>query len=143
MINVAAAGIKTMTDTVCKSITESGVVVEKEGERQEIPADTVVLAVGSRPNDSSGLADYCEKQQIPYRIIGDAAENRRAAVPPVIVEKRVIRRISVFLFSDTSFLQQRFPASAEPVCKPRTLPSCLLSALRFFVRTPRTGSRRN
>ncbi len=78
MINVAAAGIKTMTDTVCKSITASGVIVEKEGERQEIPADTVVLAVGSRPNDSSGLADYCEKQQIPYRIIGDAAEARRA-----------------------------------------------------------------
>lgn len=97
MINVAAAGIKTMTDTVCKSITESGVVVEKEGERQEIPADTVVLAVGSRPNDSSGLADYCEKQQIPYRIIGDAAENRRAAVPPVIVEKT--RHPTHFCFS--------------------------------------------
>ena len=46
--------------TAAKEITPDGVICECEGERLELKADTVVYAVGQRPNQEEALAlNYC------------------------------------------------------------------------------------
>ena len=51
-------------------ITERGVTVENAGAAREIPADMVVLAIGSRP--VTALAEEL-KQEFPVTVVGDAA----------------------------------------------------------------------
>lgn len=70
--------IKTLDNTKCVEIKEGAVIVEKEGKRQEISCDYVVLAAGSEPADYSEIKDYCEENKIPYYVIGDAKEPRQA-----------------------------------------------------------------
>ena len=53
-------------------------MVECGGCQQEIPADHVVIAVGSRAVDHSAIDQACEKLGIPYWVIGDARQARRA-----------------------------------------------------------------
>lgn len=68
-------GIKILTSTEVKSITDEGVVVEKEGKSQTIGAETIVLAVGMKPN--KGLFNAL-KDRIPrVHAIGDCVEARR------------------------------------------------------------------
>jgi len=43
---------------------------------QEIPADTVVLALGSRPYNP--LAELCKKKGIPCEVVGDARQIGKA-----------------------------------------------------------------
>jgi 2,4-dienoyl-CoA reductase (NADPH2) len=45
--------------------------VEKDGNIEEIPADTVVLAAGAASYNP--LQEFVEKQGIPCKVIGDAA----------------------------------------------------------------------
>ena len=46
-----AAGITILTETVCKEITDSGVTVAtKSGDKLQIEAASIVIAVGDRPN---------------------------------------------------------------------------------------------
>ncbi len=52
-------------------ITETAVRVEIDGRPEEIPADTVVLAVGARPHDPVG--PLAAARRIPFRVIGDAS----------------------------------------------------------------------
>ncbi len=48
---LAAKGVSMLTSVHYEEITDKGLVVKnKEGQRQTIPADTIVLAAGSRPN---------------------------------------------------------------------------------------------
>lgn len=70
--------IKTMDKTRCVEIKEGSIIVEREGQRQEIICDFVVLAAGSEPSDYSEIKEYCEKNNTPYYVIGDAKKPRQA-----------------------------------------------------------------
>lgn len=42
-------GVKMLTKTIAKEITDSGVIVDRRSKQEFIPADTVVLALGAQP----------------------------------------------------------------------------------------------
>ena len=71
-------GIKTITDAKCTEIKEKSIVIEKDGELQELPCDSVVVAIGARSRDFTELSNYCEDKNIPCHVIGDAVRARRA-----------------------------------------------------------------
>ena len=77
MENLAALGIESMVNTKCLGIGEKSMLVEKDGEKQELPCDYVVAAVGSVSVNSDDIKDYCTQNQIPYHMIGDAVSARR------------------------------------------------------------------
>ncbi|MEE9911036.1 MAG: FAD-dependent oxidoreductase [Deltaproteobacteria bacterium] len=62
--------VRIKTNTKAKEITPAGVVAETADGTQEIPADTVVLALGSRPYNP--LGEICERKGIPCKVVGDA-----------------------------------------------------------------------
>lgn len=68
--------VRIKTNTKAKEITPVGVVVETADGLQEIPADTVVLALGSRPYNP--LEEVCKKKGIPCKVIGDAGRIAKA-----------------------------------------------------------------
>lgn len=68
-------GIKMLTSAKVKSITDEGVVVEKEGKAQTIGADTIVLAAGMKPNKA--LFDALKNKIPRAQAIGDCVEARR------------------------------------------------------------------
>ena len=70
--DVKRAAIKTHTETKVIEITPAGVVLEQAGQRQEIPADTVVLAVGTKTFNP--LHKLVNERQIPCQVVGDAHE---------------------------------------------------------------------
>lgn len=76
--NLAREHVCIMTDTKCEAIRPDAVVAQYGGEQKEIPADYVVIAVGSRSVDHAALDAACERLRIPYYVIGDAKEARRA-----------------------------------------------------------------
>jgi len=64
-------GVKTHVGAKVVEITEAGLKIESgEGGLREVKADTVVLAVGSRPYNP--LAETMTKLGIPCRVVGDA-----------------------------------------------------------------------
>jgi 2,4-dienoyl-CoA reductase (NADPH2) len=63
-------GIKTKTTTRAIEITADGVRVEKDGTVEEIPAETVVLAMGAA--SFHPLQDTLEALGIPFETVGDA-----------------------------------------------------------------------
>ena len=69
--DMSRSKIKTRTTSRALEITPSGVKVEREGQIEEIPADTVVLAAGSASYNP--LQAVVDKRGIPCRVIGDAA----------------------------------------------------------------------
>lgn len=78
MESLFANRINTMVNTKCLEIKENAILVEKEGKQEEIPCDYVVIAVGSKPIDFLDLREYCEWNDIPFHVIGDAVRARRA-----------------------------------------------------------------
>jgi 2,4-dienoyl-CoA reductase (NADPH2) len=52
------------------AITGSGVRIETNGQIEELPADSVVLAVGTSSNN--GLAEMAMARGIGVRVVGDA-----------------------------------------------------------------------
>lgn len=64
-------GIKTLVKHKVLEVSEQGVLVENEEERKWIPAQTVVMAVGVKPDDS--LYHELQKANIKCHIAGDAA----------------------------------------------------------------------
>ena len=68
---VLAAGVEVLTSTEAKAITESGVTVEDAGQTRTIDADSVVLAVGFKPN--TGLWEALKDKVPGLHLIGDAA----------------------------------------------------------------------
>lgn len=66
------------TSSKCIGIKEEGLVIECEGNNSIIPCENIVIAVGSKSNNSSELVKACEELSIPYHIIGDAKTARRA-----------------------------------------------------------------
>ncbi len=74
--NIKQAGIKVRTGAKALEITKTGVLIEKSGETVEIPAETVVLAMGTDPVDDL----YRELKDTPIKtlLVGDAREPAKA-----------------------------------------------------------------
>ncbi len=68
--DLSTFGIDTKIKTKAVEITESGIIIETEKGREEIAADTIVLAVGSKSENT--LVPVIEKTKIPFTVIGDA-----------------------------------------------------------------------
>jgi len=68
--DMSRVGVKTNVRTKALEITPSGVRVEMDGQTETIPADTVVLAVGSESHNP--LQEIVEKKGIPCQVVGDA-----------------------------------------------------------------------
>ncbi|MEK3983732.1 FAD-dependent oxidoreductase [Paenibacillus sp. FSL K6-3166] len=71
-------GVTLMTNSKCKAIQKNSVIVEKDGELHKLPADYVVIAVGSHALNKQVLQEFLEESSIPYHVIGDAVQARRA-----------------------------------------------------------------
>lgn len=69
------AGCRMETNTEVIQISKNGVEVEREGEKEYFPADTIVLAVGLMANND--LVNKLEKNVTSIHVIGDALEPRR------------------------------------------------------------------
>ena len=68
-------GVKMLKETKVLEITKEGVVVENADGRQTLPADTVVIAAGAKPNDD--LYKALEGKIEKLNIIGDAVKVAR------------------------------------------------------------------
>jgi pyruvate/2-oxoglutarate dehydrogenase complex dihydrolipoamide dehydrogenase (E3) component len=73
---LATKGVRILTDSKCREITEMGVVfLNEEGQKRTIAADTVMLAAGSKPN-----RELCQTigRQVPETyLVGDCVRPRR------------------------------------------------------------------
>lgn len=65
------AGVEIMTNTKVSAVRPDGVVVEKNGDEQFIPADTIVFATGYRPN-SEEITRLLNEMGCKYKLVGDA-----------------------------------------------------------------------
>ena len=71
MSRLGPAGVEILTSTRLVSVGENAVrVAEKDGHSWEIPAETVVLAMGVRPNRA--LLDEVQNLNVPVYVVGDA-----------------------------------------------------------------------
>ena len=68
--DMSRIGVKTNVSTKALEITPQGVTVEMGGQTETIPADSVVLAVGSESYNP--LQELLEKKGIPHQVVGDA-----------------------------------------------------------------------
>ena len=78
MVELKISGIVTEVNAKCTKVSDNGVEIEQNGETRTIPADTVIIAVGSEPNNSDFAEKWCETHQVFFRKIGDAVKARRA-----------------------------------------------------------------
>lgn len=78
MQKMKAQNIEILTNAVCTGLTAEGVVISHNGAEETVPCDYAVSAVGAKSNDTSDLKDACEELAIPYCIVGDAKQARRA-----------------------------------------------------------------
>lgn len=72
MQDLSRIGVTTVTQTTVVGITETGIDVEKDGQKASIAADTVVMAAGSRSYNP--LQEAVEKMGIDCQVIGDAGK---------------------------------------------------------------------
>jgi 2,4-dienoyl-CoA reductase (NADPH2) len=63
-------GIQTRISAMAVEIAESGVIIETDGKTEEVPADSVVLALGSVSHNP--LEELVKENGIPYKTVGDA-----------------------------------------------------------------------
>ena len=70
--DVKRAVIDTHPEAKVLEISPSGVIVEQAGKRQEIAADTIVLAVGTKAQNP--LQKAAAEQRIPCQVVGDAKQ---------------------------------------------------------------------
>ena len=78
MENLKKEKVSMYTSAKCLSIEDGKIIAEKDGSQIEIPCDSVIFAVGSRPADTSALQECCTKNHIPFDVVGDAKQVRRA-----------------------------------------------------------------
>lgn len=78
MEQLHSAGVTTLTGATCEEITPSAVVYSVDGKTAELPYDTVVIAIGARPRSTAELEERAQQLGIPYWVIGDAKQARRA-----------------------------------------------------------------
>lgn len=76
-LRVGMQGVKVMTSTACKRVTDEGVWVQTEGKEEELlPADSVILSAGMRPRTS--VVDELRKATVPeFYAIGDCSNPRK------------------------------------------------------------------
>lgn len=72
MQDLSRFGVTVKTQTKAAEITPTGVRVEIDGQIEEIQADTVVLASGSKSENAFKMV--LDQKNIPYEIIGDARQ---------------------------------------------------------------------
>jgi NADH dehydrogenase FAD-containing subunit len=70
--DLSREGVAMHKNSTVLEITETGVKVENNGEVAELPADTVVLAAGSRPHNP--LEEILVEKGIPCQVVGDAQQ---------------------------------------------------------------------
>ena len=68
--------IRMKTDTKVKEITDTGVLAERNGREEDFPADSVIIAIGARSNDTIFKELEAQGGYELYRI-GDAASPRK------------------------------------------------------------------
>lgn len=68
--DLSTFGIDSRTGAKAVQITESGIIIETEKGQEELFADTIVLAAGSKSENQ--LASVIKKKKIPFTVIGDA-----------------------------------------------------------------------
>lgn len=78
MESLEASGVHTLTNAKCIEIKEHAVVIEMNGQITEYPCDSVVVAIGAKSRNFEDIHTYCEEQDIPCHVIGDAVRARRA-----------------------------------------------------------------
>lgn len=78
MESLYSEGVKTITSAKCVEIEEKSVVIEKDGNIEKLPCDSVIVAIGARSRNFDNISKYCEEKGIPYHAIGDAVRARRA-----------------------------------------------------------------
>ncbi len=71
LLDLEQTGIKALTESRVLEITPTEVLLERAGSKERLVADTVVLAVGTRP--CNPLEQGLVARGIPYRLVGDAA----------------------------------------------------------------------
>jgi 2,4-dienoyl-CoA reductase (NADPH2) len=74
--NLRKGGVRIFTSTKVREIRPEGVLAEREGREEVFPADSVVLAVGSRPN--SKLAEELRGRVEELYVVGDCSQPRKA-----------------------------------------------------------------
>jgi 2,4-dienoyl-CoA reductase-like NADH-dependent reductase (Old Yellow Enzyme family)/thioredoxin reductase len=68
-------GVKMLTKATAKEINDQGVIVNHRSKQQFIKVDTVVLALGARPNRE--LADHLKMLGTELYLVGDCAQARK------------------------------------------------------------------
>jgi pyruvate/2-oxoglutarate dehydrogenase complex dihydrolipoamide dehydrogenase (E3) component len=67
--------VKIYVNTTVKEISDNGILISRDGREENIPANTVILAVGSIPENK--LATQLEGKPYKVMAIGDAVQVRR------------------------------------------------------------------
>ncbi|MFC2066934.1 FAD-dependent oxidoreductase [Chloroflexota bacterium] len=75
LISLERLGVSVMTMTSAESVTDGTVTVSRKGKARQLPADTVVLAAGLKPN--RGVADSLKGKVPEIFVIGDSSEPGR------------------------------------------------------------------
>ncbi|GAA0722366.1 FAD-dependent oxidoreductase [Clostridium malenominatum] len=78
MESMYKSNVNAITNAKCVEIKEDSVVVEKNGDLEEVPCNSVIIAIGAKSRNCDDIKAYCEENKIPYYIIGDALRARRA-----------------------------------------------------------------
>lgn len=71
-------GVEQRPNTKFVALTENGITVESNGVQEEIACDNIVVAVGSKPNDTASLKETLAEMNKPVYVVGDAVAPRRA-----------------------------------------------------------------
>ena len=75
-LRIGMVGVKVMTSTQCKAITDEGVLVVKDGEEILLPADSVILSAGMKAR--SAVVEELRKAVVPeFYAIGDCTVARK------------------------------------------------------------------
>ena len=69
------AKVKVLTNTKLLEITEEGVIIESNGQKTTLEADSVILAVGLKPE--TALSEELRDRVPELYAIGDCVEPRR------------------------------------------------------------------
>ena len=71
LLRLQEQGVRLLPGVKYEEVTDKGLVVSKEGKRELLEADTIVIAAGSTPNQ-----DLLSVEGIPVRAVGDCNEPR-------------------------------------------------------------------
>lgn len=78
MEHLYAEGITINTNAKCVEIKERSVIIEGKDGKEEIQADSVVVAIGAKSRAAEDIFNKCKEKNIPCHVIGDAVRARRA-----------------------------------------------------------------